>query len=454
MANTSLKQIAQRLVEDALQQGATGAEAIGRAGEEFSVGVRLGTVERLKEAASKSLGLRVFLGTRSASAFTSDLAPESLAKLLVRALEMARATSEDPASGLPEAALLGQYPGELALYSDDLSQLRTEQRIELARRAEAAAFQSDPRITNSEGSSFEASAGIKVYVNSHGFAGAYQSSYCTLSVVPVAQPNGGSAKAMERDYWYSVSRSMAALESPEAIGRKAAERVLRRLGARKVASCKVPVIFDPETAGALLGNIFEAVRGDMIYRRASFLAGKLGKKVAASHITILDDGVRPGGLGSRPFDDEGIPSSVTPVIAEGLLQNYLLNCYTARKLGLRTTGNAARGLAGAPSVGPKNFYLQAGPYPPEQIIGSVKEGLYLTELIGFGVNVVTGDYSRGAAGIWVENGELTYPVAEVTIAGNLAEILHGISMVGSDLEFRGAIASPTILVEGLTVAGT
>jgi PmbA protein len=215
----------------------------------------------------------------------------------------------------------------------------------------------------------------------------------------------------------------------------------------------VPVVFDPETARSLVGHIFEAVRGDAIYRSASFLTGKLHQKVAGAKVTVLDDGLRPGGFGSRPFDDEGVPSSVTPVIEKGVLQNYLLNCYTARKLNLRTTGNAARGLAGPPGVGPKNFYMVAGPQSPDEILHSVKSGFYVTELIGFGVNIVTGDYSRGAAGMWIENGELTFPVEEVTIAGNLMEMLDHVEMVGSDLEFRSLLAAPTLLVSGLTVAG-
>jgi len=259
---------------------------------------------------------------------------------------------------------------------------------------------------------------------------------------------------MQRDYWYSVSRRRSALESPEAVGRKAAERALRKLGGRKMATCQVPVIFDPETAPTLVGHIFEAVRGDAIYRSASFLTGKLNQRVAHERVTVLDDGLRPGGFGTRPFDGEGIPSGVTPVIEKGVLSNYLLNCYTARKLNMRTTGNASRGVAGPPSVGPKNFYLEPGPHTPEEIRKSVKSGFYVTELIGFGVNIVTGDYSRGAAGMWIENGEFAYPVEEVTIAGNLADMLNHVEMVGSDLEFRGAIAAPTLLISGLTVAGT
>ena len=225
---------------------------------------------------------------------------------------------------------------------------------------------------------------------------------------------------MERDYWYSVARSVAALEPPEEVGQKAAVTGVAAPGARKVSTRQVPVIFDSETASSLVGHIFAAVRGDAVYRKASFLTGKLGQQVAGENVTVLDDGLRPGGFGSRPFDDEGIPSSTTTVIERGVLQSYLLNSYSARKLGLKTTGNASRALAGAPSVGAKNFYLKPGAESPEEMIRSVKDGFYVTELIGFGVNVVTGDYSRGAAGLWIENGELTYPVHEVTIAGRPA----------------------------------
>jgi PmbA protein len=259
---------------------------------------------------------------------------------------------------------------------------------------------------------------------------------------------------MQRDYWYSVARRAGALDSPEAVGRKAAERALRKLGARKVKTCRVPIVFDAEVARSLVGHLFEAVRGDAIYRSASFLAGKLHQPVAGENLTVLDDGLRSGGFGSRPFDDEGIPASITTVIQKGVLKNYLLNSYTARKLNLQTTGNAARGVAGPPAIGPKNFYLAPGAHSREEILRSVKSGLYVTELIGFGVNIVTGDYSRGAAGMWIENGELAFPVEEVTIAGSLPEMLCHVSMIGSDIEFRSALASPTLLVEGLTVAGT
>jgi PmbA protein len=451
MPDDSLEQIAADLVERAMRAGATAADAVVREGDEFSSVLRLRKIESLKEAASKALGLRLFVGTRSASSYSSDFSPDSLSRLVERTLAMARATSEDPASGLPEADWLGKHDGDLGLYSDDIRGLSTDDRIAMARRAEEAALSSDPRIKNSEGASFEASEGAKAYANSLGFVGSYRASYCGISVVPIAQNHEGG---MQRDYWYSVARGVKGLESPEAVGRKAAERALRRLGGRKVSTCQVPVVFDAETARSLVGHIFEAVRGDAIYRDASFLTGKLTSRVAGENINVIDDGLRHGGFGSRPFDDEGIATSRTPVIENGVLKSYLLNCYTARKLNLRTTGNASRGVAGPPGVGPKNFYLVPGTQAPEDIVRTVKNGFFVTELIGFGVNIVTGDYSRGAAGMWIENGELAYPVEEVTIAGNLPEMLNHIAMIGTDLEFKSALAAPTLLVEGLTVAGT
>jgi PmbA protein len=444
-----LEQIATDLVDRAMRAGATAADVLVHEADEFSTGLRLGQIEKLKEAASKALGLRVFKGVRSASAYSSDFSESSLKRLVERTLDMAGVTSEDPASGLPEAALLGRVEGDLQLYSDDVAAISTDERIDYARRAEQAALSTDPRIKNSEGSYFEATVGRRAYANSLGFVGSYRSSYCAGSVAPVA----GDGE-MQRDYWYSVSRRRSGLESPEAVGRKAAERTLRKLGARKMATCQVPVIFDPETAPSIVGHIFEAVRGDAIYRSASFLTGKLGQKVANERVTIMDDGLRPGGFGTRPFDGEGIASSVKPVIEKGVLSNYLLNSYTARKLNMKTTGNASRGIAGPPSVGPKNFYMVPGSHSADEIRKSVKSGFYVTELIGFGVNVVTGDYSRGAAGMWIENGEFAFPVEEVTIAGNLTEMLNNIEMVGSDLEFRSSIVAPTLLISGLTVAGT
>jgi len=447
---TDLKQLAADVVRRATAGGATAAEAVAREGESFSTVVRLGQVESLQEAGSRALGVRVFFGQRAASTYTSDFSPEGVEQLVSGALALARVTSEDPHSGLPEPEQLGAFSGDLDLYSDDVNALAPAERIAYARRAEAAALAVDPRISNSEGGSFDASSGRHALANSHGFLGEYRRSYCSVAAVPIAQANGG---AMQRDYWYSVSRSLKKLDSPEEVGRIAAQRTLRRLGARKVATARVPVVFDPFVARSILGNLFEAASGDAIYRSASFLAGKLGERIAAENVTVVDDGTLPGGLGSSPFDDEGVPTRRTVVVERGVLRSYLLNSYTAKKLGLSTTGNASRGLAGTPGIGPGNFSLQPGTKSPQELIAGVPDGLYVTEFLGHGVNLVTGDFSRGASGLWIQNGELAYPVEEITVAGNLRDMLQNISEIASDLDFRGSIAAPTLRIDGLTVAG-
>ena len=445
-----LKQIAAEVVQRAVQCGATAAECVIRDGTEFSTVVRLGEVESLKESGSKALGIRVFVGQRAASTWTSDLSRPSLQQMIDSALELAKLTTEDPFASIPEASQLGSIPGDLDLYYEDVNSLSTADRIAYARRAERAALDFDPRISNSEGGTFDVATGRKVLANSHGFVGEYERSYCSVSAVPIARDEQGN---MQRDYWYSVSRTMGKLESAESVGQTAARRALRRLGARKVKTTRVPVIFDQQIARSLLDHIFEAANGDSIYRKASFLVGKLGEQVAGSNVTVIDDGTIPGGFGSSPFDGEGIPTRRTVVIENGMLKSYLLNTYAAKKLGLATTGNAARGLAGNPGIGAGNFFLQPGAKTPEQIIAEVKDGLYVTEFLGFGVNLVTGDFSRGAGGLWIANGELTYPVEEITVAGNLKDMLRNISEIGSDLEFRGSIACPTLRIDGMTVAG-
>ncbi len=258
---------------------------------------------------------------------------------------------------------------------------------------------------------------------------------------------------MERDYWFSTARCIAQLEDPADVGRKAAHRALRRLGAVKVDTRRVPVIFDPRAARSLLDNIFEAVHGEAVYREASFLAGRLGQKVASEHVTVIDDSTIPGLFGTSPCDDEGVPSRRTAIIERGVLKSYLLNTYTARKLGMKTTGSASRGLAGNPGIGHGNLYMEAGSVPPESLIASIAEGFYVTELMGFGVNIVTGDYSRGASGLWIRDGKLAFPVSEVTVAGNLKEMLESIDAVASDLEFRNSTAAPTLLIREMTVGG-
>jgi PmbA protein len=447
---TDLRNLAQDMVRRAMKGGATAAECVVREGDEFSTLVRLGQVETLKESGSKSIGVRVFYGQRAASTYSSDFSREGLERMLKSALELARITSEDPFGGIPEAAQLGSLAGDLDLYSADVYSLPGEERIAYARRAEKAALDYDPRIRNSEGGSFDAATGRRVLANSHGFAGEYQRSYCSVAAVPIAQGENG---AMQRDYWFSVARSLQRLESPEHVGKVAAQRTIRRLGARKAKTAHVPVVFDPLVATSILDHIFEGVNGDSVYRGASFLAGKLGQKIAADHVNLIDDGTMRGGFGTSPFDGEGIPTRRTVVIENGVLKSYLLNTYTAKKLGLQTTANAARGLAGTPGIGPGNYFLQPGTKTPQQIIGEIKDGLYVTEFLGHGANLVTGDYSRGASGLWISGGELTYPVEEITVAGNLKEMFFNIAEIANDLEFRGAIACPTIRIDGLTVGG-
>ena len=448
--STDLKDLAQDVVRRAMAGGATAAECVVREGDEFSTLVRLGQVETLKEAGSRAVGVRVFNGQRAASTYSSDFSREGLDRMLKSALELSKITSEDPFACVPPAEMLGQISGDLDLYHADVYSLPGEERIQYARRCEKAALDYDPRIKNSEGGSFDAATGHKILANSNGFVGEYRRSYCSVSAVPIAKTDDGG---MQRDYWFSVARSLGRLDSPEDVGKIAAQRTLRRLNARKPNTAEVPVVLDPMVAVSMLDHIFEGVNGDSVYRGASFLAGMLGEKIAADGVTIIDDGTMPGGFGTSPFDGEGIPTRRTVVVENGVLKSYLLNTYTAKKLGLKTTGNASRGLAGTPGIGPGNYFLQPGTKTPQQLIAGIKDGLYVTEFLGSGANLVTGDYSRGASGLWIVNGELAYPVEEITVAGNLKKMFHNISDIANDLEFRGSMACPTIRIDGLTVGG-
>jgi PmbA protein len=445
---SELLEVAAQTIELARKAGATDAECTIAEGEEFSVGVRLGEVETLKQAGSRSAGLRILIGRHTGSSYTSDLTREGIAKLVQQAMELAEVTTEDPFAGLPDAEDLGVISGDLNLFSDDVERLTPEIRIDMAKRAEAAAIAFDSRITNSDGASFDSYRGRHIFVNSRGFAGEYATSYCSIGCVPVAK----SGDQMERDFWYSSARGVSRLESPEDVGRIAGERTVRRLGAVKVTTQKVPVVFEPRVARSLVANLFEAVEGRAIYRQSSFLMDRIGESVASAGTTLIDDGTLPGLFGTHPFDDEGVATRRTAVIEKGVLRNYLLNTYSARKLGRRSTGNASRGITGNASVGHGNLYLEAGRRTPDEILGSIGEGFYVTELIGSGVNVATGDYSRGATGLWIQNGKLAYPVSEVTIAGTLQEMLANLEPA-NDLEFRGSVASPTLLLGEMTVGG-
>jgi PmbA protein len=441
--------LARDILARAKSKGASQGDVVMVEGDSFFVTVRMGEVEKISQAGEKRLGLRLFFGNSSASASTSDISKESVERLVDNTAQMARATAQDPHSGLPPAETLARDLPDLELLDEEARGVSVEEKIQIAMAVEKSALEFDSRITNSEGGEFSNNFGRVIYASSHGFSGEYQGSTFGHSVAPVAKTNG----SMQRDYWYSSNRKFARLESPKSVGEKAAQRVLRRLGASKVKTCEVPVIFDPEMAASLLRNLSSAISGYALYKGASFLVGKLGTQIASELVTVIDDGTIAGALGSRPFDGEGLPIKKKIIVEKGRLQSYLLDSYSGRKLGMESTGNASRSVGEPPGVAPANFFFAAGGHTPEDIIKTVKQGFYVTELIGFGVNLVTGDYSRGAAGLWIENGELTHPVEEVTIAGNLKEMFQNIEMVGNDLELRGRIAAPTIKISQMTVAG-
>ncbi|MET0852243.1 MAG: TldD/PmbA family protein [Candidatus Rokuibacteriota bacterium] len=438
----------QEVLGRATTRGATAADAYVVESQSFSAQVRLGEVETVKHAREQHLALRVFVAGAVAATSTSDFSRDSLGRLVEEAVSLARLTSPDELAGLPDAGdLAGRLP-ELDLHDPDGHGLAPEEKIELARRCERAALDSDPRIKNSEGGDFSDGSARYAYATSHGFAGTYATSSFSLAASPVAVAD----TEMQRDGWYHVSRKRARLDTPESIGQTAARRALRRLGARRVKTAEVPVVFDPDMAAGLLRHIAGAASGPSLYRGASFLMKRLGQRIAAPSVTIVDDGTLPGALGSRPFDGEGLPIRRTTLVDRGVLASYLLDTYSGRKLGLPSTHHAARDGSGV-SVSTTNLFLAAGDTDPRDLIASVKSGLYVTELIGFGVNGVTGDYSRGAVGYWIENGELAYPVEEITVAGNLLDMFRAVEGVGNDLVFRDRTAAPTLLIGRMVVAG-
>src|SRR5436853_6415188 len=435
------------VLKRASQRGATAADGYLVEESRFSASVRMREIENINHSREQRLSLRVFAGRASAAASTSDLSRESLERVVDEATALAKITAEDPHAGLPDpATVIARVPDRDV--EDAGGDLSPEGKIEIARRVEAAALEADPRVTNSEGAEYSDRRARYAYATSHGFAHGYATTSFGISVSPIASHNG----EMQRDFWYSTARKRDRLEDPEAVGRKAAARAVRRLGARKVKSVEVPVVFDPETAASLVRSIAGAASGPSLYRRASFLLDRLGTKIAAPTVTIVDDALIPSGLGSRPFDGEGLPTVRTVLVREGALASYLLDTYSARKLGMASTHHAARDGNGV-SVSTSNLMLLPGRATPSELIGSVRRGLYVTELIGFGVNGVTGDYSRGAVGLWIENGALAYPVEEVTIAGNLLEMFAEVDGIGNDLVLRERTAAPTVKIASMVVAG-
>jgi PmbA protein len=438
LAHADLAALIEQALAEARAAGATQADVGVSVDTGLSVTVRLGEVETLEYQRDRGLGVTAYVGTRKGTATTGDLSAAAIADTVRKAVSIARFTAEDECAGLPDPDTLATTLPDL-----DLSHpwdLEAEGAIELARRCEAAALGHDRRITNSEGGSVSAHQGLRVYGNSLGFRGGYPSTYYSVSCVVTGEQDG----AMERDYWYTAARDWRALEDVEAVGRHAAERAARRLGARRIPTTRAPVLFVPELARGLVGHFVGAVRGGAQYRRSSFLLGAAGQAVFPSFFNISERPHLPRGLGSSPFDGEGCATRDRELVAGGVLDGYVLNTYSARKLGLRTTGNAG---------GVHNLLVHPGSEDLAALTRRLGRGLIVTELMGQGVNGVTGDYSRGAAGFWVEGGVPSFPVSEITIAGNLRDMFLNLVAVGSDVDARGAIRTGSLLIDEMTIAG-
>lgn len=437
--------MAESLVAAARAAGADTADAVAVRSISLSVEVRDGAVEESERAESNDLGLRAFVGRRQAVVSTNDLAPSGIAALAERAVAMARVAPEDRFAGLADPALLIRDIPNLDLADPDIPTVATLEAR--AREAEEAGL-AVKGVGKSGGASASAGIGGMVLATSTGFSGAYLGSRHSLSMMAIA----GEGTGMERDYDFSSALHRSDLDTPEKIGRTAGERAVERLNPRKVSTRRVPVIYDPRVAGSLVGHLASAVNGSAIARKTSFLKDKLGSRLFAPGIHVIDNPLRPRGLRSRPFDGEGVAGKKLAIVDDGILTTWLLDCATARELDLVTTGHAQRGVSSSPSPGATNLYLEPGTQSPEALIADVADGFYITDLIGMGINTVTGDYSRGAAGFWIENGKRTFPVSEVTIAGHLFDIYRTLTPA-NDLTFRYGTNAPTLRVEGLTIAG-
>jgi PmbA protein len=441
---SALTDLAERLVTAARRAGADAADALAVRSVSLAVEVREGAVEESERSEGDEVGLRVFVGRRQAVVSSNDVKAD-VAGLAERAAAMARAAPEDPFAGLADPAQLARDIPDLDLLDPDLPAVALlEERAQRAERAGLAVA----GVTKSGGASASAGIGGMVLVTSGGFRGAYLNSGQSVSMTAIA----GDGTAMERDYDYSSAIHGGDLETPEKIGRSAGERTVERLNPRKVDTKRVPVVFDRRVAGSLVSHLAGAINGSSVVRKTSFLKDKLGERLFAPGISIVDDPRRKRGLRSRPFDAEGVATRRLAIVEDGVLKSWFLDSATARELGFTTTGHAQRGVSSTPSPGPSNLHLSAGSVTPEELIADITEGFYVTDLIGMGVNHVTGDYSRGASGFWIENGKRSYPVSEVTIAGNLLEMFRTLTP-DHDLEFRFGTNASTVRVEGLTVGG-
>lgn len=445
-----LLELAESVVERARKAGADVAEALVRAQRDLSVKVRLGAPELVEEAGSSAVGLRVLKGGRSATTHTSDLGPAGLERLVADALELAELSEPDELAGPPDPGERETAPPELDLFDPGLEHFDGASARALALTAEEAARAFDPRITNSEGATAGRTVGALAMATSDGFARAYPSSYVSLVVQPLADDQGGKKRV---GFHWDARRHLSMLADPAEVGREAARRTIAKLGAEKTSTAEMPVVFAPEAARALLSLIASCVSGSAVYKRQSYLADEEGRSVASPLVHIVDDACIRRGPGSRPFDGEGLPSRRTEVIAGGVLRSFLLDTYSARKLGKASTGSATRGVGGRPTVAPSNLHLLPGDRSPASIIEETGSGLYVTSMMGFGFNPVTGDFSRGAEGFLIEGGELTRPVGEITIGLGFRDLWKRVDAIADDLDPKASIASPTFRVSRMTVAG-
>jgi PmbA protein len=442
---SALSDLAERLVAAAQRAGADAADAVAVRGVSLSVEVRDGAVEESQRSEGDDLGLRVLVGRKQAVVSTNDIRADGLDELAGRALAMARAAPEDRFAGLAEEALLARTFPALDLLDPDMPSVEVLEKR--AREAEEAAL-AVTGVSKSGGASASSGIGGMVLVTSHGFRGATLSSSHAISMSAIA----GNGTGMETDYDYTATLHAADLESAQKIGRSAAERAVKRLNPRKVTTRRAPVVFDRRISGSLVGHLASAANGSAIARKTSFLRERRGDQIFPRGVDIVDDPLRKRGLRSRPFDAEGVASRVQKIVEDGVLKTWLLDCATARELDLQTTGHAHRSVSSTPAPGPSNLHMTAGAKSPQDLIGEIVDGFFVTSLIGMGVNLVTGDYSRGASGFWIEHGELTFPVSEVTIAGRLSDMFKHLTPA-NDLVFRYGTNAPTLRIEGLTVAG-
>ncbi len=447
MENNRLKDLAAKTVETALARGADSSEVSILTDTEFSVSVRNGEIENLIESGSRRICIDIFVGGRKAVVTSTDISEESIDQLLAEGIELARVMDRDEYAGLPDKNELGAGGGELEMFDDAASSITAVDKIDMAMKLEQVTTAMDARII-SDGASCSTVTLTSVLANSLGFCESFDRTSSSISVSCAAEdrPASGENKGKKQSsWWYSTSISFAGLDPVEKVAARTVERTLRKLGAVKPKTCEVPVVFDDVTARQLLSYVASATGGSSIYRKSSFLVDRLGEEIGSPLVTVIDDPLMKGRPGSRPFDVEGVRSRPKTVVNAGTLENYLLSSYQARKLGLKTTGNAG---------GPSNLYMEAGEHSPDEIIAGVDSGLYLTSMSGPGANWSTGDFSQGAQGIWIRGGKLAEPVSEFTITGTFAKMLSGIVIVGSDLEWRGSINCPTLRIDSMTVSGT